>query len=186
MSKKSFVNSHLDYSAYTDPSDFETRDGPPQELPALIGMISMHFQQLEDYLSLTIIELAGLEFDLGEIITAELSFRTKVHIFSSLFKKVNGQFQFNSSPRFQGTFFNELIKALFKCEEIRNQTLHSTFVKNWENDFLVRMKITAKAKTGLRKTSEITDITKLYNQSDYILVVLCEISDFFGGFRKKV
>lgn len=161
-----------------DTSTFAERIGEPEELPAVIGLISMKFSHLEDILSETIIKMLQLDKARGNIITAELSYKVKVHVFASLYYELKDNFYFNSYPDFEDEYFKELIKALNKCEELRNQVMHSTFTQEYISLNIFRKKITAKQKTGLRTTIEKTNIINLFNIADYIGGVEFELDNF--------
>ena len=167
------------FGAITDTSTFVERMGNPEELPASIGLISMQFSHLEDLLSETIIQMLQLNEDTGHIITAELSFKVKVSIFYSLYEQLKGRYFFNSFPDFEDEYFYELVKALNKCEELRNQVLHSTYVQNYFTERKIfRRKITAKQKSGLRKVSEEINVVDLLNKADFMGGVYYELEEF--------
>ncbi len=163
----------------TDTSTYEERIGKPEELPAVIGLISMKFSYLEDALSNTIIKMLQLDDDRGHIITAELSFKVKVNVFASLYQKLKDNFFFNTFPGFGDEYIKELVIALNKCEEMRNQVLHSSFTQNYlDKTKIIRTKVTAKQKSGLRKTEEETNIIKLFNIADFIGQIEFHLDEF--------
>ena len=167
------------FGPVTDTSPYEERIGPLEELPAIIGLISMKFSQLEASLDQTIIKMLQLDSDRGQIITAELSFRVKVGMFSSLYQNLKERYYFNTFPDFEEQYFKELIKALNKCEEQRNQVMHSTFVQDYlTKSKIIRKKITAKQKDGLKIIEEETNIIKLFNIADLIGGVEFELDQF--------
>ncbi len=167
------------FGAVTETATYEERVGPPEELPAVIGLIAMKFSQLEDTLSETIIKMLQLDDDRGHIMTSELSFKVKVNIFFSLYQNLKGTYLFNTFPDFEDEYFRELCKALNRCEELRNQVMHSTFVQNYlTKTKVIRQKITAKQITGLKKVSEETTIVNLFNIADYIGGVDFEMEQF--------
>ena len=172
-----FVNNT--FRPVTDTSTYEDRIGQPEELPAVIGLISMKFSYLEDTLSNTIIKMLQLDDDRGHIITAELSFRVKVNVFASLYQKLKANFFFNAFPDFEEEYFKELVIALNKCEEMRNQVLHSSFTQSYlDKTKIIRTKVTAKQKSGLRKAKEETNIVNLFNIADFIGQVEFELDEF--------
>ena len=57
--------------------------------------------------------------------------------------------------------------------------MHSSFTQNYlTRPKIIRRKITAKQKTGLKKIAEETDIIKLFNIADYIGGVEFELDQF--------
>ena len=168
------------FSPIKETATFEERIGPPDELPAVIGLIAIHFSNLEDELSNCILQMLQLDKDRGSIITSELSFKSKINMFSSLYNNLHGRFHFNTFPGFEKEYFMELVKALNKSEELRNQVMHSNFeYAYYDNKVKVlRKKTTAKQKIGLKHTVEETDIIALFNISDYIGNIAVELDEF--------
>ncbi|MBQ4820276.1 hypothetical protein [Aquimarina sp. MMG016] len=105
-------------------SDYGKTYDFPSELQAAIGLISMNFQSLEDSITDTIIEKLNVDREIGEIITAELSFKNKVNLLASLLHKTKDKHHLDDDPDFDlNTYHKKIIGAFFKCEELRNQTL---------------------------------------------------------------
>ena len=180
-----YIENIFSFEKNQDPTDYEGRVGPPEALPAVIGLISMNFQSLDDELSNRIIQLLNIEHEIGEIITSELSYKNKVNLFASLHHKLKDKYHFNSIKNFEDGYFKELIKALYRCEEFRNQILHSTIIKDWKTKQIVRKKTTAKANRGLNKINQQLDIPFLFNVADYIISMVMELEDFFIDFKLK-
>ena len=180
-----YIATVFNFERNQDPSGYEERVGPPEELPAVIGRISMNFQALEDELSNRIIQMTGLDKEIGEVITAELSFKNKVNLFASLYYKLKDEYHFNSIPKYEDGFFKELLKALNKSEEFRNQILHSNVIKDWKTNQIIRRKTTAKAKKGLTKVNQQVDIPYLFNIADYIISMMMEVEQFFIDYKPK-
>ncbi len=182
---KEYVDKELIFENYQDSTSYEDRVGPPEALMAVIGRISMNFQELEDELSNRIIQLLDVETEVGEVITAELSYKNKVNLFASIFYKLGDSFEFSYPvENLEKEYFKELLKALNKCEELRNQILHSRIIKDWRTKQLVRKKTTAKAKNGLIKKNEKVDIPYMFNIADYIIGIVMEIENLFSGFKR--
>ena len=180
-----YISEVFDFEKNQDPTNFEGRSGPPEELPAVIGMISLNFQELEEEIEKRIIQMAQVEVKIGKIITAELSFRNKINLFASLHYHLKDSYHFNSLPDYETGYFKELLKALTKCEELRNQMLHSTIKKDWKTKRIERKKVTAKAKKGLTEINQQVEIPFLYNISDYIISMRMELETFFIDFGKN-
>jgi len=165
------------FAPIVDQSTFQERVGEPEELSAIIGIISMNFSGLEKQLSQLIIEMLELDDNRGLIITSELSFRSKINMFSSLYHLLKNTYKFNLYKGYEENEFNELLKAINRCEEQRNQIMHSEFVKVPTYTPIFRKKITAKQK-GLKKTTQQTSIVELFNVADYISHIEYMLSEF--------
>lgn len=179
-----YIANFFSFENNQETTSYEGRVGPPDELSAVIGRISINFQVLEDEISYRIIQLLDVEKEIGEIVTSELSFRNKVNLFASLYYKVKDKYHFNTIENYEDGYFKELIKAFLKCEEFRNQILHSTIIKEWNTNQIIRKKTTAKATRGLNKITHNIDIPYLFNIADYIISMSIELEEFFIFFEK--
>jgi hypothetical protein len=112
-----------------------------------IGRICMGFQRLEEIASSLISLLVGEDAHLGTIITAELSFRNKLGLLSSLYLFRAGV---SKSP----DAFKALLARLHRAEEHRNTILHSYWVKSPVCGALTRYKFTAKSGKGFVHQAE--------------------------------
>ncbi len=168
---------------------YRERVGEPDELSSVIGLISMAFQRLEDVLSAFIIEMLEVDIEKGKIIVAELSFTNKVNMFSSLFQQLKDERRFNYGKFNKDQYFTELRKAILRCQDFRNQVLHSSFLQNFKTDFkIIKHKMTAKSKKGLTEIIEEINIPFLFDIYDYTISMSMEIEQFFIDFnpnRKK-
>ncbi len=150
---------------------FEERIGEPTKFDASIGRIVQSFSFLEESLSNIITILLSFDEDLGQLITAELSFKNKLNLFSSLYKHLRRSYK--TSNQDIDEYFQNLLKASYKAEELRNQILHSSYILN-----RFRIKITSKAKKGLNKSIEKITPSYLLDVSDYICEVAMTIQQF--------
>jgi hypothetical protein len=180
-----YIDSVFSFEKNQSTAGFEERVGPPDELSAVIGRITMNFQYLENELKKRIIQMLELNQVKGHIIVSELTFKNLVNLFSSLYHNLKADYHFNGLPNFEDGYFKELLKALNKCEEMRNQILHSTIIKNWQTKEITRKKITSKAKVGLKITEENIDIPYLFDVADYIIAMSMEVEQFFIDFKRK-
>ncbi len=188
------MNTQEDFKKYiketfdgtTETASYRERIGEPDELPAVLGLISMNFSSLEDMLGETIIKMLQLDNDRGLIVTSELSFKAKVNLFASLYYNLKDQYFFNTFPGFENEYFKELVKALNRIEEQRNQVIHSAFIQKYNNKLKIyRHKTTAKQKHGLKISVEETDIIKLFNIADNITCLEFELDQFQIGIMDK-
>ena len=103
-----------------------------------------------------------------------------MNLFSSLFHLLKNKRKFNYGKFDKDEFFKELKKAIFRCQELRNQVIHSSFLKNYKTKFkIIRHKITAKSKYGLKEDIKEIDIPYLFDISDYIINISEQIEQFF-------
>ena len=142
---------------------FRERIGDPDEFDAALGKVVESFSFLEASLRNLIVLFLGVPNDLGEIVTAELSFKGLIHMASSLFKHKNGRGDFVVKEEDCAARFNELTSLCFTAEQRRNEIIHSSYVAG-----RFRVKKTAKARVGLKTTVEPVDSSKLLDISDFI------------------
>jgi hypothetical protein len=174
----------FDFEKNRSSATYEERVGPPEELPAVIGLITLHFQALDEELSKRIAQMINSETAICDIVTAELSFQNKLNLFASLYYLIKSKSKFNAIPGFQDQHFEEIIKACVKCEEFRNQIIHSSIVRSWETDFkIIRKKKRAKIKKGFVETNQEIDIPYLFDISDFIISIVMEIEEYFINFQ---
>lgn len=150
---------------------FEERIGDPDKFDASLGRIVEGFSFLERTLSNVIILILDVTNEIGNIITAELSYKNKINLFSSLFK--NNIDIFKKVHSDIETQFTELLSLCNKAEEIRNQIIHSSYVSD-----RYRVKVTAKAKKGLNKNVEEVNPDHLLNIADFIVYVGMSVEAF--------
>jgi hypothetical protein len=121
---------------------------------AAIGAVTVEFAVLEMNLEAAIwIFLVGGKLEnqaTGRIVTAELSFRKAVHLFSALLR--------HRFPNRDDNDLKKLCAQLTQAEEERNAIVHSTWALA-PADKVMRIKTTAKGKlkTGFHKLS-VSDI----------------------------
>lgn len=105
-----------------------------------LGQVVVSFNELEFALKLYIFVLLGMNYELGEVVTSQLSFRNLVDVFGSLCRYRGGESEMEPELR-------KLCAKLAQVEEKRNQLIHS----EWSGDFdgaVMRSKTTARARRG--------------------------------------
>jgi hypothetical protein len=107
---------------------------------ARLGECIVQFQRIEDCLSMTISGLIGRTRQIGTIVTAEMSYRTRISVFGALF-----QYHLRSEELPEDIV--DLIKRLHWAEEQRNTLVHSL----WDLDekqpgLIIRKKKTIRKK----------------------------------------
>src|SRR5680860_508506 len=162
-----------------DSSTYIERIGEPIEFHAVIGLISLKFQILEDNITSKLIEMIGLSKEIGMILTAELSFKNKAHLFSSLCNHLKDSHRFNYLRGYEDVEISSFVKAFFKCEEMRNKILHSSIKVDYMSKKILRKKITAKARQGLKTVEEVVDISYLMDVADFCGQIDYALDEFF-------
>jgi hypothetical protein len=133
-----------------------------------VGRITVNFATLELYLSFAISGLLGPDQAIGQIVTAELSFKNKLALFSSLFRhkvQVSAKNSHGALPDLES-----LLARLSKCEEARNQVAHSVWLVADDalREEVSRLKITSKQRRGLQHVTEPTTASQLRVIADEI------------------
>lgn len=128
----------------------EEDDGLPRETVSgaeALGNVVIGFADLEEQLAVGVSFLIGRTDLIGSIVTSELSFKLKLHIFSSLFRAARP----NSENHAQ---MEDLIAAFGEAEQIRNPMIHSSWWQDFETIQMTRRKRSAKMSRGYRTDEE--------------------------------
>lgn len=157
---------------------FAERIGPPDECTSALGHVTVAFSWLEESLEQHIASLTQLSASVASVLTAEVSFKTKVSILSSLVRLQPPLRIFNVGAENQADVWSDILKMLSRCEELRNRLSHSRWsLANGQK--IRRTKITAKARRGIRVSSEELTADYLLDVYDYILNVRWALDEFF-------
>jgi hypothetical protein len=136
------------YDRFKYPSDDE--EGIPDEVRSgaeALGNVVIAFADLEEQLALSVSFLIGRTDAVGNVVTAELSFKTRLHVFASLFRLTRPHSE--NLPR-----LDDLIAVFDQAEQLRNQIVHSSWQHDFETMRLTRRKRTAKMSKGYRTDEE--------------------------------
>jgi hypothetical protein len=132
---------------YPDASD-EGFPGDPTTVAESLGEAVMAFEELDEQLSTSIAFLLRRGDTVGQIMTAEMSFKAKVNLFVVLFM--------HEAPKTESAErLRELAGVCGKAEEVRNQLIHSKWRRQLDSSAMARGKFTARAKHGLRHQSQV-------------------------------
>lgn len=165
---------------------FEERTGDPDTFSSAIGRITLNFSELEDQVCLAITKLLAVSENIGFIITAESSFRNRMHLLGSLVRHLASTTKFNTGPNDAVEMFSELMALCFKAEELRNQILHSSYTGAYLSDAkATRKKLTAKASKGLVVHDEEIDSGYLLDIADFIITIAMQVEEFFSVVSAK-
>lgn len=162
---------HTDYKIFanfeTSPYTLDQRGIEVDDFTKSIGLVAISFSDLENQLEKLIHRILKIESDIGEILTSELSFKNKVFLIASLMRKKKHLIKKNVFPELIDQFIEEFCKMLFKCEELRNQLIHSLFI-NYGDKGATRVKVTAKS-VGHRKKEELLETSYVLDVYDFIV-----------------
>lgn len=115
----------------------------PERLLVHIGDIAVSFALLENGIQMLIGSLIAEHQRIGQIITAELAFRSLRALAISLYKERHGEDS-------DFTALRELMRRAAELEDTRNQITHSLWGAGITADTITRIKTTAKEKHGIR------------------------------------
>lgn len=138
----------------------------------LIGDITVSFALLESVIQNLIGSLINEHQRIGQIITAEVSFKNLLGLTISLYLERHGE----------DTDYYKLKKLMInasKVEENRNSIAHSVWGSGKNKDYTTRVKTSAKQKTGLKFKSEQLSIDDLSDFVKEIKNLAHEIQNFY-------
>ena len=139
-----------------------------------MGQITVNFAELETILSFGIWNLIVIpDLKLGQTITAELSFKQKVHLFASLYRRT-----FNDS--LASLELESLLKKIWEAEKKRNVITHSYWgtQNNRSAQTIIRLKMTAKQKHGFTLQTQNMSAEELKRVAQFIDNVKNELMKF--------
>ncbi len=141
-----------------------------KELLEPIGLISVNFGMLESGLEFFIWILISKNQRIGQIVTAQLSYKKLVDVFSSLFRELVKDNQYYDE-------FEDIRKRLHKAEEIRNAIIHSRWGASRQQNSSLRIKTTATSKKGIEFKHETISLEEIKNIADNIAILASDLSD---------
>lgn len=143
----------------------------PENHLRAIGDITVSFALLESHIQNLIGSLIYEHQRIGQIITAELSFKNLRALLVSLYLERHGEDDDFNKPR-------EYMKRAGQTEEKRNQITHSVWGAGKDKDHITRIKRTAKEKHGIRFKFEDVSAEALFAFAEDIKVLAGELLDF--------
>lgn len=146
----------------------------PSELNSAIGSLAINFSVLEDELSSAVICLLGTKTEEGLAVTSEMSFKSKLNVFSSLMKRKLEFGGYAYSP----SDFRDLLAMCTKSEEFRNRLLHSAWVHDHAKKEIRRRKHSAKISKGFRHDEEPLTPGQVLDIADYIIYTAVSVEEF--------
>ena len=136
-----------------------------------IGDITVSFALLESEIQSLIGSLILEHQRIGQIITAELSFKNLRSLLVSLYKERHGK-----DSDFKK--LQDLMKQAAQIEDKRNSITHSIWAVGKDKEHITRMKTTAKEKHGVRFKFEQVSLQALQDFADRIKLLAEEILCF--------
>ena len=143
----------------------------PEHLQA-IGLITVNFASLENWISMIIWQLISDDQRLGQIITAELSYRNQLALLSSVFLH-------RAPDAEQQTELERLVSRALKIEQERNIIVHSWWGSGDSPQTITRLKTTAKISKGLRHQFVRMTVADLNTIADDIEQLTIDVRSFF-------
>src|SRR6266487_3679812 len=131
-----------------------------------IGRITVNFAFLEAAVSFFISGLISDDQTVGQIVTAELSFKNRIALLSSVVRHTSKDSEIVRR-------LDALLMRALHVEEKRNKVTHSVWGSCKTPDTITRVKFTAKVKKGLKSQFEAITVAELSTISK-------EISDLSG------
>lgn len=169
---------HLDREFEYTGSSFEEMV-TPEPLHHAVGAIAINFAVLEDEVSSAIAYLLRTDSEKGLLITGEMSYRAKVNVMASL---VRMTYKFGLlDTGYSEDDFQDLLYMCFKSEELRNRSLHSSWVFDRVTKEVRRRKLSAKAKKGFLREEEPLTAGQVMDIADYIFYTAYSVDEFFGS-----
>jgi hypothetical protein len=135
-----------------------------------LGLISANFQCLEMYMQIFAWDLIGEDQNVGQIVTSQLSFQRLCDLLVSLFK-----YRTKDSRLIQE--LERLVKRASEVAGQRDVAIHSCWAGDLETEIL-RVKMTAKRKSGLKHQFEDTDPESLLTIARSIKRVWEDLREF--------
>lgn len=143
-----------------------------------IGDITVSFAMLESQIALLIGSLIYEHQRIGQIITAELSFKNLRALLVSLYLERHGE-----DSEFKK--LREYMKRAGQVEEKRNQITHSVWVVGKDRNHITRIKTTAKEKHGIRFQFNEISSEKLLDIAKEIKSLAGELQNFYVELLEK-
>ncbi len=143
-----------------------------------IGDITVSFALLELQIQNFIGSLIHEHQRVGQIITAELSFKNLRALLISLYLERHGQDN-------DFAYLRDFMKHSGQVEDKRNQIIHSVWAAGKDKNHITRIKTTAKEKHGIKFKFEEVSAEALINFAKEIKVLVRKIQQFQIDLLKK-
>ncbi|MCX6120981.1 MAG: hypothetical protein NTX44_05135 [Ignavibacteriales bacterium] len=154
----------------------------PDEYELILGRAIIAFSSLDVQLLVAIASLLTVDDYEAESIVAEMSFKNRINLFSSLMKLRLSDTEFNFGKHDPKVALSELISVCLKAEELRNKLIHSQWDLEPTTQKVRRRKTTSKASSGLKFQYEYAELSELNRIVNYILYATTCIGDVFNHF----
>ncbi|MCC7131773.1 MAG: hypothetical protein IT352_03960 [Gemmatimonadales bacterium] len=162
-----------------DPMTFEERLGTPGALEAALGLLVIHFQELEAVIVEALGRLLATRRRDVAALTAEMSFKARIHALASLYRIAQER---ETDPESADNIarLDELLGRCLFLEGERNRYVHSF----WPGSQLgsgraLRLKRVSR-KDGFNEQRDVVLASDLLDRSDYAQYLSTEVEQFFG------
>lgn len=136
---------------------------PKEHVYKAIGEMVVAFQALEKTIERVIFSSMTSSHTQVSIFLSEMSFKAKINVMSSLLHSLHNDKEevFSVGNIYQT--LDDLKKRCIQCESRRNQLIHSFYVPGFKSspNLVMRIKDSAKSKTGYKCSVEIIDSNSL-------------------------
>ncbi|MFZ1289580.1 MAG: hypothetical protein WAR79_05805 [Melioribacteraceae bacterium] len=145
----------------------------PDEHLKCIGDITVSFALLESSVQSLVWSMLNERQRIGQIVTAELSFRNLRSLLISLYIERHGKQDKDFGK------LKELVERTASAEDKRNQITHSIWASCKELNSITRIKTTAKEKNGFKFQFEDVKLNQLNEIASDIKILTSEIRCFW-------
>lgn len=175
-----------DENPYLNPErtgfSFQERIGPPDEITSALGHLVQNFSRVEFEIQCGISALAGLEKEVAGILTAELSFISRVHVLGALIRRNPNHPALNPWLPTALESWAELERQCFRAAEIRNTLVHSVWHGDG-NEIPVRAfhrRESVRGKKGYRSVESEVSAAEILDAADFLSGLSGYIGEFFA------
>lgn len=152
----------------------------PVDILAAIGDVVVSFSLLEHEVQSLCGTMLDSDAKVGKIVAAGMSFSSRRALAASLFK-----YKFGEGPHLD--LLRKLLRRAEQVEGLRNQIMHSVWGKTGATpDEIVRMKDTAREKTGLAFQQITVAAPELHAIAEEIRQVSWNLTRFRIGSRESI
>lgn len=146
-----------------------------------IGLITVNASLVEYELAQGVPALLGLTAEHGQLITAELPYRRLVDLVLSAYRHVSDDVAGYEELK-------QLITRATQAVSKRDQVVHSPWgapIQLVGTDGLLRSKVTAKQRSGLKVDAEVVTVAELESLATELYDVSHAIQEFWNGYEES-
>ncbi|MHC3994691.1 hypothetical protein ACXWTF_07660 [Thiomicrolovo sp. ZZH C-3] len=146
----------------------------------ILGKLVVSFQGLERSVEGLIFGSMTSSYSQMRILMSEMSFKSKVHVMSSLIKDLHDSQEVLFSEENIYEKLDEIVKRCHQCESRRNQLIHSFWVPEFKSspDSVMRIKESSKSTKGYKYSVESVEHGSLNEDIHLIEKTRDDLDDF--------